>query len=81
MEIQKEFGSFYNYLYSFLPDQKPIINFLEDLKDAPAKTELSDKIAKDFKKRGINFFGSTTCYAYMQAIGMVNDHLVSCSFR
>ena len=81
MEIQKEFGSFYNYLYSFLPDQKPIVNFLEDLKDAPAKTELSDKIAKDLKKRGIKFFGSTTCYAYMQAIGMVNDHLVSCSFR
>lgn len=81
MEIQKEFGSFYKYLYNFLPENKPIINQLEDLKNAPAKTELSDLIAKDLKKRGIKFFGSTTCYAYMQAVGMVNDHLITCSFR
>lgn len=81
MEIQKEFGSFYNYLYSFLPQQKPIINKVPALDAVPATTELSDRISKDLKKRGIKFFGSTTCYAYMQAVGMVNDHLINCSFR
>mgnify|MGYP000845321498 CR=1 FL=1 len=81
MVIQKEFGSFYNYLYSFLPEQKPILNHVPDLNTVPATTELSNKIAKDLKKRGIKFFGPTTCYAYMQAVGMVNDHLNSCSFR
>ncbi|VTQ06099.1 DNA-3-methyladenine glycosylase 1 [Sphingobacterium daejeonense] len=81
MEIQKEFGSFYNYLYSFLPQQKPIINKVSALDAVPATTELSDRISKDLKKRGIKFFGSTTCYAYMQAVGMVNDHLINCSFR
>lgn len=81
MEIQKEFGSFYNYLYSFLPQQKPIINTVPALDAVPATTELSDRISKDLKKRGIKFFGSTTCYAYMQAVGMVNDHLINCSFR
>ena len=81
MAIQKEFGSFYNYLYSFMPNQKPIINQLETLKGAPTTTAISDAISKDLKKRGMKFFGSTTCYAYMQAVGMVNDHLLSCSFR
>lgn len=81
MEIKKEFGSFYNYLYSFLPQQKPIINKVPALDAVPATTELSDRISKDLKKRGIKFFGSTTCYAYMQAVGMVNDHLINCSFR
>ncbi len=81
MEIQKEHGSFYNYLYSFLPDQKPIVNQLEDLRGVPVTTDISDKIAKDLKKKGLKFFGSTTCYAYMQAVGMVNDHILTCSFR
>jgi len=81
MEIQKEFGSFYKYLYSFLPNQKPLINEVKSLSAVPATTDLSDKIAKDLKKRGIKFFGSTTCYAFMQAVGMVNDHLNNCSFR
>ncbi|MEI5984026.1 DNA-3-methyladenine glycosylase I [Sphingobacterium sp. PU5-4] len=81
MAIQKEFGSFYNYLYSFMPNQEPIINQLETLKGAPTTTAISDAISKDLKKRGMKFFGSTTCYAYMQAVGMVNDHLLSCSFR
>ncbi len=81
MAIQKEFGSFYNYLYSFMPNQEPIINQLETLKGAPTTTAISDAISKDLKKRGLKFFGSTTCYAYMQAVGMVNDHLLSCSFR
>lgn len=81
MEIQQEFGSFYNYLYSFLPNGEPIINTLENVKEAPVTTSVSDAIAKDLKKRGVKFFGSTICYAYMQAVGMVNDHIAACSFR
>jgi len=81
MDIQKEFGSFYNYLYSFMPDQKPIINSYADYREAPATSPISDAIAKDLKRRGIRFFGTTICYAYMQAVGMVNDHMLSCSFR
>ena len=81
LAIQKEFGSFYNYLYSFMPDGKPIINALASLSEAPVTSPESDAIAKDLKKRGIKFFGSTICYAYMQAVGMVNDHLMACSFR
>lgn len=81
IEIQREFGSFYQYLYHFLPEQKPIINHWKSLNQVPATTELSDRIAKDMKKRGFRFFGSTICYAYMQAVGMVNDHLENCSFK
>ncbi|HEY5326498.1 MAG TPA: DNA-3-methyladenine glycosylase I [Mucilaginibacter sp.] len=76
--IQKEFGSFDNYLYGFMPDGKPIVNQYEK---APASTQLSDTISKDMKKRGFKFFGTTICYAHMQATGMVNDHLPDCSFR
>lgn len=79
--IQQEFGSFYTYLYSFMPNKQPILNHWEQLKDAPVRTSESDAIAKDLKKRGMKFFGTTICYAYMQAVGMVNDHLVSCSYR
>lgn len=81
ISIQKEFGSFYKYLYSFMPEQKPIVNAFEDYRQAPVSTSISDAISKDLKKRGIRFFGTTICYAYMQAVGMVNDHMVSCSFR
>ena len=81
IEIQKEYGSFYNYLYQFLPDQKRIENTVETLKDVPTESTESKAIAKDLKKRGIKFFGSTICYAYMQAVGMVNDHLIGCDFR
>ncbi len=81
IEIQKEYGSFCNYLRSFLPDGKPIVNHLETLAEAPASTEISDAISKDMKKRGFKFFGTTICYAHLQAVGYVNDHLVSCSFR
>lgn len=81
LEIQKNFGSFRQYLYSFLPGNKPIENRYESLSEVPAQTPLSNQIAKDLKKRGMKFFGPTTCYAFMQAVGMVNDHLVSCSFR
>ena len=79
--VQKEFGSFYNYTLSFLPGQKPIINQLKSLKDAQASTPESDAMSSDMKKRGFKFFGSTICYAYLQAAGFVNDHLVGCFCR
>ena len=81
IEIQREFGSFYQYLYSFMPDGKPIINAWQNYREAPVRTVESDAIAKDLKKRGVKFFGTTICYAYMQAVGMVNDHEVNCAFR
>ena len=81
ISIQQEFGSFYNYLYTFMPNSKPITNSIIDIKNAPTTTKESDAIAKDLKKRGIKFFGSTICYAYMQAVGMVNDHINTCSFK
>ncbi|MFD2161585.1 DNA-3-methyladenine glycosylase I [Paradesertivirga mongoliensis] len=81
IEIQKEFGSFDKYMYSFLPEGKPIKNSLTSIKDILPKTEISDAISKDMKKRGFKFFGTTICYAHMQATGMVNDHIIDCSFR
>lgn len=81
IEVQKEFGSFANYIWGFMPKKKPIINHWKKLSEIPARTELSDKISKDMKKRGFKFFGSTICYAHMQATGMVNDHLETCHFR
>lgn len=81
LAIQQEFGSFYNYLYSFMPNQEPIKNNLASLKDAVASTPESDAISKDLKKRGVKFFGSTICYAFMQAVGMVDDHLDTCDFK
>jgi DNA-3-methyladenine glycosylase I len=79
--IQKEFGSFDKYLYSFMPNQQPIINPIKNMGNVPARTEISDTIAKDMKKRGFKFFGTTICYAHMQATGMVNDHFDECSFK
>jgi len=78
LEVQKEFGSFCDYLRSFLPDGKPIINQWKTLDEIPASTPLSDTISKDMKKRGFKFFGSTICYAHLQATGYVNDHLMDC---
>lgn len=77
MEIQKEFGSFSNYIWAFV-DGKPIVNQPNTLKEVPATTEISDKLAKDLKKRGFKFMGSTVVYAHMQATGMVNDHVNDC---
>lgn len=77
LEVQKEFGTFDKYIWSFV-DGKPIINKWKTLSEVPAKTEISDAMSKDLKKRGFNFVGSTICYAFMQATGMVNDHVVSC---
>jgi DNA-3-methyladenine glycosylase I len=75
--IQKEFGSFDNYIWGFTA-RKVINNQWQSLSQVPATTELSDLIAKDLKKRGFKFVGSTTIYAHLQAIGVVNDHLVDC---
>lgn len=81
IEIQREFGSFSNYIWGFLPNGKPIMNEYIDHHNAPARTEISDAISKDMKKRGFKFFGTTICYAHMQATGMVNDHLLDCIAR
>ncbi len=78
LEIRKEFGSFCNYLRSFLPDGKPIVNKWENLSEVPASTPLSDRISEDMRKRGFKFFGTVICYAHLQAVGYVNDHVVSC---
>ena len=77
LEIQKEYGSFDMYIWSFV-DAKPINNSWKKQSDVPAKTQASEAMSKGLKKKGFKFVGPTTCYAYMQATGMVNDHLVSC---
>ncbi|MCH9621677.1 MAG: DNA-3-methyladenine glycosylase 1 [Chlamydiia bacterium] len=77
LSIQKEFGSFSNYLWNFV-DNKPIINKFNSFKEVPVSTTISDAISKDLKKRGMSFVGSTIIYAYMQAVGLVNDHLTTC---
>jgi DNA-3-methyladenine glycosylase I len=77
LEVQKEFGSFDRYLWSFV-DQQPIVNRPRTAADVPAHTPLSDRISKDLKKRGFRFVGTTIIYAYLQAVGVVNDHSREC---
>ena len=77
LEIQNEAGSFSHYIWQFV-DHKPLINKWKSLSEIPAKTTLSDEMSRDLKKRGFKFVGSTICYAFMQAVGMVNDHIVTC---
>ena len=77
LKIQEEFGSLDAYLWAFV-EGKPLQNSWKSLGEVPASTELSDRISKDLKKRGLNFVGSTICYAFMQAVGMVNDHTTDC---
>ncbi|WP_337865344.1 DNA-3-methyladenine glycosylase I [Ignavibacterium sp.] len=77
IQTRKEFGTFDNYIWSFV-NYKPIVNKFKSLGELPARTELSDRISEDLKKRGFKFVGSTVIYAHMQATGMVNDHLTSC---
>ncbi|MCE7749590.1 MAG: DNA-3-methyladenine glycosylase I [Candidatus Heimdallarchaeota archaeon] len=77
LRIREEFGTFSNYIWEFV-DNKPINNNVKSWKEVPVTTEISDKISKDLKKRGMKFVGSTIIYAFMQAVGMVNDHLVDC---
>jgi DNA-3-methyladenine glycosylase I len=77
LNIQKEFGSFDRYIWQFVHG-KPQVNSPRSLKQVPARTPVSDAMSKDLKKRGFNFVGSTICYAFMQAVGMVNDHVIDC---
>lgn len=77
LKIQEEFGSFDNYIWNFVGG-KPLINNIKSLSEIPAKSDISDKISKDLKKRGMSFVGSTIIYAHMQAVGLVNDHTIDC---
>ncbi len=78
LTIQEQHGSFASYIWGFV-DGKPIQNSFQSIKDLPSESEISKLISKDLKKRGFSFVGSTIIYAYMQATGMVNDHLYSCN--
>jgi DNA-3-methyladenine glycosylase I len=80
LEIQKEFGSFDEYIWRFV-NHKPIQNAYKSLPEIPAKTELSGKISNDLKKRSFKFVGATIIYAFMQAVGMINDHIIDCFRR
>ncbi len=77
LEVQRRYGSFDRYLWSFV-DGAPVVNAWQRLDQVPATTELSDRVAADLRGRGFRFVGSTIIYAHLQAVGLVNDHLVSC---
>jgi DNA-3-methyladenine glycosylase I len=77
LKIQDEFGSFDKYIWQFV-NYEPIVNKFKILKELPAKSEISDFMSNDLKERGFKFVGSTICYAFMQAVGMVNDHIIDC---
>jgi DNA-3-methyladenine glycosylase I len=77
LQVKEEFGTFDKYIWQFVGN-KPIISKRKSMKDIPAKTKESDTMSKDLMKRGFKFVGSTICYAFMQAVGMVNDHMVDC---
>lgn len=79
LKVQAEFGSFKKYIWGFV-DGQPIVNARRSVKQIPATTKVSDAMSKDLKKRGFRFVGSTICYAFMQAVGMVIDHVVTCPF-
>jgi DNA-3-methyladenine glycosylase I len=77
LEVQQEFGSFASYIWSFV-NGEPIVNHWKSMSQVPVTTAESDAMSKDLKRRGFKFVGSTICYAYMQAVGMVNDHTTDC---
>ena len=77
LKVQEEFGSFYNYIWSFT-DGKQIVNEFEDQDDMPSESKLSKQISKDMKSRGFSFVGPTIIYSYLQAIGVINDHIKGC---
>lgn len=80
LQIQEKHGSFSHYLWSFV-DHKPLINEWASIKEVPVTTEISDRMSKQLKKDGFKFIGSTICYSFMQAVGMVNDHTTDCCCR
>ena len=77
LKIKEEFGSFDKYIWSFV-NNKPVINHWKCISEVPAVSPLSDEISKDLKKRGFRFLGSTTIYSYLQAVGLINDHIETC---
>ncbi len=77
LQVQKELGSFDNYIWKFV-NGKPIMNSWKKITDIPSSTPESEAMSRDLKKRGFKFVGATICYAFMQAVGMVNDHVVNC---
>ncbi|NPD81679.1 DNA-3-methyladenine glycosylase I [Prevotella sp. PINT] len=81
LTVQEEYGSFFNYILSFFPDRQPITNNFRSLVEVPASSPESNAISKDMRKRGFKFFGTTICYAFLQATGFVNDHLTDCMCR
>ena len=81
LAVREEFGSFYDYTLSFFPDGKPITNSFRSLSEIPASSPQSDAMSRDMKKRGFKFFGTTICYAHLQAAGFIDDHLADCICR
>ena len=77
LAVQEEYGSFDAYIWQFVAG-RPNVNRRQSMEEIPAKTDISDAMSKDLKKRGFNFVGSTICYAFMQSVGMVNDHTIDC---
>ena len=77
LQVRDEFGTFNRYVWRYV-DGEPVINHWRTLKEVPATTDISDALSRDLKQRGFSFVGSTICYAFMQAVGMVNDHTVDC---
>lgn len=80
LKVKQEYGTFDQYIWSFV-EGKPIVNQFDSLEQLPAKTELSVNVSKDMKKRGFSFVGPVTCYAFMEAAGLINDHINRCSFK
>lgn len=80
LKVKQEYGTFDQYIWSFV-EGKPIVNQFDSLEHLPAKTELSVNVSKDMKKRGFSFVGPVTCYAFMEAAGLINDHINRCSFK
>ncbi|EUJ30889.1 DNA-3-methyladenine glycosidase I [Listeria cornellensis FSL F6-0969] len=80
LKVQAEFGSFANYIWGY-SDGEPIINHWTDMSQMPAKNELSERISKDLKKRGFIFVGPVIIYSYLQAIGMIDDHVITCPYH
>ena len=78
IKVSAEYGSFRNYILSFFPGAVPVVNSPKKLSEVPATSPVSDSMSRDMKRRGFKFFGSTICYAFLQATGFVVDHLVGC---